>query len=645
LHALESGRRRVFALAAATALGAGGLTAVSAAPAHASSGGGQFAYVAIGSAYNSTPGLAVVDATTGSLIASVPLPNPAESVAVNPAGTQVFATTSGGLVVFDTASDSIVDTIAAAAGSDVVFNPSGTQAYVADPAGSGSVLVLDTATDTVVDTIAGGGNRVAVNPSGTRVYSINSSGSMTVIDTSTDTVVDTVSYGQGGADVAVNPAGTEVFVADLHSLDVFDTATDARIATIPIEGFATGVAVNSAGTLAYVTSAASGQLSVVDTGTNTVVRTSLLGGNPVAVAVSADGTKVYDVEYGSVMTPNGALTISDAASGTQVGGTAFSSPPNDVALGPAETSTPTSTSLTVSPSGTVVQGTTVALTATVTPELSGTVQFYDTTQNGIAAVGSPVAVSNGAASFNFATTQSNIGTNAFSAVFSPSQAGYRGSVSPTATVNVDPPGVNVDHTFVREGNGTVTTFPFSTDGPRLLVAFTSSDGPSAAQSTTVSGAGLTWTLVRRANKEGGTAEIWSASATGPLTNATVTSTPAHGGFDQFLSVYVFFGASGIGASAAAGTVGSTPHVSVTTTKPGSMVFGVGEDYTNAVTPSPGSGQLLDRLWSDTGAGETFWIQSELSAVQSAGTVVALNDSPPSGDAWNMAAAEVLASGS
>ncbi len=63
------------------------------------------------------------------------------------------------------------------------------------------------------------------------------------------------------------------------------------------------------------------------------------------------------------------------------------------------------------------------------------------------------------------------------------------------------------------------------------MAFVGSDGPSGAgrQTVTVSGGGLTWTLVKRSNAQSGDAEIWTAQAANTLTNVTVTSTPATGG--------------------------------------------------------------------------------------------------------------------
>ena len=65
----------------------------------------------------------------------------------------------------------------------------------------------------------------------------------------------------------------------------------------------------------------------------------------------------------------------------------------------------------------------------------------------------------------------------------------------------------------------------------------------------MSGAGLTWSLVKRVTAQGGSTEIWTAKAPAALTNATVSSTQARPGFNQSLTVVAFAGAKGIGASA------------------------------------------------------------------------------------------------
>ena len=129
----------------------------------------------------------------------------------------------------------------------------------------------------------------------------------------------------------------------------------------------------------------------------------------------------------------------------------------------------------------------------------------------------------------------------------------------------------IDANVTVNGHGTTTTQPFiTTEGGEQLFAFVGSDGPAGAgkQSVTVSGAGLTWKLVARANSRSGDAEIWTATALSPLINATVTSTPAVSGYDQSLTVISMEMSDGIGASVVGGAASGAPSVSLKTTEEG-----------------------------------------------------------------------------
>src|SRR5690242_16412165 len=97
-------------------------------------------------------------------------------------------------------------------------------------------------------------------------------------------------------------------------------------------------------------------------------------------------------------------------------------------------------------------------------------------------------------------------------------------------------GLAVDKTVSVNGHGTVTTAPTG----EVLIALVSADGPiSGGQAMTVSGAGLTWSLVRRSNGQLGVSEVWKATATTVLSGVTVRSAPAKTGFDQSLTVVTF----------------------------------------------------------------------------------------------------------
>src|SRR6185369_11927504 len=97
---------------------------------------------------------------------------------------------------------------------------------------------------------------------------------------------------------------------------------------------------------------------------------------------------------------------------------------------------------------------------------------------------------------------------------------------------------------------------------------------------------------QRANTQAGTAEIWRAMAATPLSNITVTSTQAQGGYDQSLTVTTFLGASGIGASAKQSGATGAPSVTLTTTKAGALVYGVGYDWDFATARTVGAGQTM-----------------------------------------------------
>ena len=72
---------------------------------------------------------------------------------------------------------------------------------------------------------------------------------------------------------------------------------------------------------------------------------------------------------------------------------------------------------------------------------------------------------------------------------------------------------------------TITSPVFSTvAGNEQLLAFISTDYLKGSNTTvkSVSGGGLTWSLVKRANAQSGSSEIWGAFSTAPLTGVTVT---------------------------------------------------------------------------------------------------------------------------
>ena len=224
-------------------------------------------------------------------------------------------------------------------------------------------------------------------------------------------------------------------------------------------------------------------------------------------------------------------------------------------------------------------------------------------------------------------------------------AGNTGPPSNEATAGVTQGSstIGLERTVFADVLGTASITGLNTAAPNdLLLAFVSADGPgNQSQTATVSGAGLTWTLVRRTNAQSGSAEIWQAVAPTQLVNASVQSVLGQSGYRQSFTVAVLSGASGVGASAGASAASGAPTARIVATAAGSWVFGVGNDYDSATARTLGSGQTMLHQWLETTLGDTYWVQRLANPVGAAGSAVTINDTGPTNDRWNLTVVEVV----
>jgi YVTN family beta-propeller protein len=176
--ALQS--RGVNALGVVLAMGLGLLASPAAAA--------PFAYVT--NAVDDT--VSVIDTATN-MVAGTPIPvgSQPNGVAVTPDGKHAYVAnvSSANVSVIDTATNKVVGTpiVVGNFPECVAVTPDGTHAYVTTA--STTVPVIDTASETVVATVAVGSNSigVAITPDGKHVYVTNLlSNNVSVIDTSTN---------------------------------------------------------------------------------------------------------------------------------------------------------------------------------------------------------------------------------------------------------------------------------------------------------------------------------------------------------------------------------------------------------------------------------------------------------------------------
>src|SRR5579885_1706453 len=202
----------------------------------------------------------------------------------------------------------------------------------------------------------------------------------------------------------------------------------------------------------------------------------------------------------------------------------------------------------------------------------------------------------------------------------------------------------------RSSSSTSITSPaFSTkSGNELLLAFIATDAKKSGMTvTTVTGAGVNWALVQRTNAQLGTSEVWSAFAPSALSAVTVKATLAQS-VAASMTIVTFTGVdtTGINGSGAIGVrLGNSastgaPSTSLVTTRNGSWVFGVGNDYDSAIPRTPAQGQSVIHSYLAT-VGDTYWVQEQNTPTASSGTQVFISDTAPTTDRWNLSLVEVL----
>jgi hypothetical protein len=225
-------------------------------------------------------------------------------------------------------------------------------------------------------------------------------------------------------------------------------------------------------------------------------------------------------------------------------------------------------------------------------------------------------------------------------------AGDRASAATVITVQNPPPMTCfvLQAHLSADGHGVATSSPLHTAMPgETLLAFVSADGPAGPprQTATVSGVGVRWQLVERANASSGDSEVWTATAHTILTTGQITATLSSPSFDESLTVIAIEGVKAVGTTTRASGSTGAPHLELTTSAATSLVFAVGNDSDRAVPRVLPSGWVPLDQWLDTRTGDTFWSQYTNQPTGRDGSVVAVRAAAATTDQWNLAAVELV----
>jgi YVTN family beta-propeller protein len=262
--------------------------------------------------------LAVIDGSTDTVQATIPVPVGAQQLAVNILTNQVYIATCNSYVtpapcsvtVVDGNSQSVVTSIPIATTygnglSGIAVDPITFKVYVADDVNN-VIDIINGLTNKVTGTIALNGQSpqgIAFNPIDRLLYVTYGSNQVSIINPAKKTIIGTSTVGVSTFNAAANLVTGNVYVTDVNysasAADVL-SATGTVLAQVATDNGAWGVDVDPITNLAFVANLDFGSVTAINGSTNTAINTV-----PVVpaqfVAVNFATEKVY-VAGGSTVT-------------------------------------------------------------------------------------------------------------------------------------------------------------------------------------------------------------------------------------------------------------------------------------------------------------------------------------------------------
>jgi YVTN family beta-propeller protein len=392
----------------------------------------------------------------------------ARTITLSPDGMFAYSTDFGGISKIDTATNTIVATVAT--GQLVVgaaLTADGATAYVANN-GTGTISVVDTATMTVTATLPIFPQAIATTPDGPAIWVTSNilvppfPAVVDVIDSATNTFTTfTLPHGSDSpTSIAFTPDGAFAYLtySSTGIVGVEDTATQTEVATITAGSLPFFVAVTPDGAFAYVANLLSNNVSIIATATNTVVATVAVGTFPRGIAFTPDGASAY-------VTNSRSNTISVISTATQTVTATFAagSVPWGIAIGQAPNLPPVLTS--DQASVTVAEGQTAVNTGEVSDADHDTVTLT-------ASVGTVVNNGDGTWSWSFLASEPTPGQTV--TITGNDGRGATASTSFILVVNDVPPSilsVTNNGPVLIGGSATITVNAVDTTGGNDTLAY------------------------------------------------------------------------------------------------------------------------------------------------------------------------------
>lgn len=234
-------------------------------------------------------GVAVFDAITGTILASVSLPQMNHNAVWSPDGKTVWTSqmmNSGKVLILDGLSLARIDSInVGEMPAEITFDTDGTKAFVANGM-SGTVSVIDLATKSIVRTIKVGAEPVgAWQAMGGHMYVDNEIGkSIYHIHKDSSSVLDSIQLGFTPGMAQMHNATSKLWVSDVDNGRIVCFKHDStgwhRTDSISTGAGAHAVSFTKDGTQAWVTNQMAGTISIINTITTAKIKDIPVGTKP-----------------------------------------------------------------------------------------------------------------------------------------------------------------------------------------------------------------------------------------------------------------------------------------------------------------------------------------------------------------------------
>ena len=267
---------------------------------------------------NTTGTVSVINSTTNTIVATIPVDKNPQAIAYNPANGLLYVANmlSGTLSIINGTSNSLIGSMPLGdypgkSPTGIAVNPINNTIYVTNM-GSNTVSVINGTSNVVIDNITSSAAGNLFSPAGiaydsdnNKIYVTNrGSDTVSVINGTTDTLIDEISIDAiAPSGIVYNTLNNYIYVTNMGSntVSVINGTSDALVETIPIGLGPNGIVHNQNNGNVYVANSLNGTISVINGLTNTVNTTFLIGinNNPTGILYNPSNDTIFTTNTNS----------------------------------------------------------------------------------------------------------------------------------------------------------------------------------------------------------------------------------------------------------------------------------------------------------------------------------------------------------